>query len=90
MRKAVFDYFRTKDGFLLDTKIIIHMFANVSGLSKTYQEAKILTDPVVLRQFLQGFNKEHALCHFIDAGDDKEAADNKVKGSSTPPPKGPD
>jgi len=56
------------------------MFANVTGLSKAYQEAKVVTDTMLFRQFLQGFNKEHALCHFVDAGDDKEAADNKVKG----------
>ncbi|EXJ92478.1 hypothetical protein A1O3_01029 [Capronia epimyces CBS 606.96] len=79
LRKAVYEYFKTKTGFHLDTKIVIHVFANIAGLSKIYQEARILPDPVVLRQFLQGFNKQHALCHFIDAGDDKEAADNKVK-----------
>lgn len=50
------------------------------GLSKTYHEVKIVPDLMVFRQFVQGFNKEHALCHFTDAGDDKEAADNKVKG----------
>lgn len=80
MRKAVYEYFRSKDGFLLDTKIVIHTFANISGLSKTYQEARIVADSTAFRQFLHGFNKEHALCYFIDAGDDKEAADNKVKG----------
>ncbi|KIX06198.1 uncharacterized protein Z518_04172 [Rhinocladiella mackenziei CBS 650.93] len=79
LRKAIYEYFKTKDGFLLDTKIVIHMFANMAGLSKTYQESKILSDPMFLRQFLQGFNKEHALCHFIDAGDDKEAADKEME-----------
>jgi len=79
LRKAVYEYFKSKDGFLLDTKIVIHVFGNVTGLSRTYADCKVVPDPMVFRQFLQGFNKEHALCHFIDAGDDKEAADNKVK-----------
>lgn len=81
MRTAVYEYFEPKPDFLLNTKIIIHIFANIAGMIKTYQEARILTDPGILRQFLQGFNREHALSHFIDAGDDKEAADSKVKGS---------
>ncbi|EXJ64371.1 hypothetical protein A1O7_00707 [Cladophialophora yegresii CBS 114405] len=51
----------------------------MAGLAKTYYDAKLLPDAIVFRQFVQGFNKEHALCHFTDAGDDKEAADNKVK-----------
>lgn len=84
MRKAVYDYFKTREGFLLDTKIVIHVFANTTGLNKTYLEAKIVQDPMIFRQFLQGFNKEYALCHFTDAGDDKEAADNKVKGLLIP------
>ena len=50
-------------------------------MGKTYLEGKILTDPNPLRCFLQGFNREHALSYFIDAGDDKEAADSKVKGA---------
>lgn len=82
LRNAVYKYFQPKPNFLLDTKIIIHIFANIAGMAKTYQDSKILSDPVVLRQFLQGFNREHALSHFIDAGDDKEAADSKVKGLS--------
>jgi hypothetical protein len=79
----VSEYFQTKDGaFVPDTKIVIHVFANIAGLARTYYDAKLLQDPMMFRQFVQGFNKEHPLCHFTDAGDDKEAADNKVKGIS--------
>jgi hypothetical protein len=83
LRKAVSEYFQTKDGaFVPDTKIVIHVFANIAGLARTYYDAKLLHDPMMFRQFVQGFNKEHPLCHYTDAGDDKEAADNKVKGIS--------
>ncbi|KEF50822.1 uncharacterized protein A1O9_13128, partial [Exophiala aquamarina CBS 119918] len=81
LRKAVYDYLEPKPDFLPNTKIIIHIFANVARMIKTYQESRTVTDPAILPQFLQGFNREHALSCFIDAGDDKEAADSKVKGS---------
>jgi hypothetical protein len=81
LRRAVYEYFEPKPDFSPNTKIIIHIFANIAGMMKTYLESRILTDPGIFRQFLQGFNRGHALSHFIDAGDDKEAADRKVKGS---------
>jgi len=68
------------DDFSLDTRIVIRVFSNLAGLSKTYLDAKIVTESASLRQFVQGFNKEYALCEYVDAGDDKEAADTKIKG----------
>jgi len=33
--------------------------------------------------FVRGFNKSHPLCDFVDAGNDKEAADSKIKGKGS-------
>ena len=80
LRNAVYEYLRPRPDFPLGTKIVIHIFANIAGMTKVYQEALGLTDATGVRHFLHGFSREHPLSHFIDAGDDKEAADSKVKG----------
>ena len=45
-----------------------------------YVDAKILPGSSQFDLFLRGFNKSHPLCDFVDAGNDKEAADGKIKG----------
>lgn len=60
------------------------MYANFRGLSKTYADKSILPDATVFHDFVLGFNKAHPLCDFIDAGNHKEAADSKLKGTLAP------
>ena len=80
LRKAVFEYLRYDEDFKHDYKIVIRVYANIRGLSKTYAEKGILLNTTAFHEFVLGFNKAHPLCDFIDAGNHKEAADTKLKG----------
>lgn len=48
-----------------------------------YANSHIVNDLRLAEQFIVGFNHELPLCEFVDAGADKEAADNKIKGTFT-------
>ena len=85
LRRAVFEYLRYDEDFKHDYKIVIRVYANIRGLSKTYADKGILPSPVAFQEFVLGFNKAHPLCDFIDAGNHKEAADTKLKGIGVVP-----
>lgn len=63
----------------------IWVYANVTGLAKTYRDAGIVSSEDVLRSFIQGFNMENPLCDFVDAGNGKECSDMKIRGVFTIP-----
>ena len=81
LRQAVFNYLRYEEDFKHDHKIVIRVYANLRGLSKTYADKGILPNIAAFSEFVLGFNKAHPLCDFIDAGNHKEAADTKLKGT---------
>ena len=83
LKQAVIDYLRYDEDFKYDHKIVIRVYANLRGLSKTYVDKGILPNTAAFHEFVLGFNKAHPLCDFIDAGNHKEAADTKLKGSQT-------
>lgn len=58
----------------------IRVYANVSGLTRAYRTDKILDYDKDLTSFIQGFNKAHPLCDFVDVGDGKECCDVKMRG----------
>ncbi|KAF7592318.1 hypothetical protein BBP40_000374 [Aspergillus hancockii] len=57
----------------------IRVYANVSGLAKTYRETNITPADGTLEAFIQGFNMENGLCDFVDAGNGKECSDVKLR-----------
>ena len=81
LNQAVFEYLRYDEDFKHDSRIVIRVYANLRGLSKTYVDKGILPNTATFSEFVLGFNKAHPLCDFIDAGDHKEAADTKLKGA---------
>ncbi|KZL77892.1 CCCH zinc finger DNA binding protein, partial [Colletotrichum tofieldiae] len=62
-------------------KTVVRVFANLKGLAKTYTEIGTIPDPSILYEFARGFNMAHAMCDFVDAGNGKECADEKMKGN---------
>lgn len=58
----------------------MRIFANLSGLADAYVKARVVADIRIVRNFVVGFNREFPFVEIVDAGDDKEAADNKIKG----------
>lgn len=83
LRQAVFKYLDQNSDFKHDTKIVIRVYANLRGLSKTYVDLGILPHINSFAEFVVGFNKAHPLFDFVDAGNHKEAADTKLKGEPT-------
>jgi hypothetical protein len=61
-------------------KIMVHIYANLHGLAQTYHSAHVVDTVAIARQFFSGFNRQFPLWMFVDAGNDKEAADYKIKG----------
>ena len=51
----------------------------MDGLARTYHRSGVVPDESTFRDFVKGFNKERYLFEFIDAADDKEAADRKLQ-----------
>lgn len=82
LRSSVLDYYKTNPKFHADDRVIIRVYANVRGLSRTLKAAKIISEESTFDQFIAGFNKSHPLSDYIDAGAHKEAADSKLKGTS--------
>ncbi|CAJ0547516.1 Ff.00g042700.m01.CDS01 [Fusarium sp. VM40] len=60
-------------------QIIIRVYANLQGLSQSYQNSDLLSNGQTLEEFVRGFNMGDPLCDYVDAGNGKECADEKVK-----------
>lgn len=63
-----------------DLTVVVRVYANMKGLGKIYQDAKILDHAADLELFVRGFNMGHPMCDFIDAGSGKECSDEKIRG----------
>ncbi|KIY01382.1 uncharacterized protein Z520_02934 [Fonsecaea multimorphosa CBS 102226] len=81
LRAAILEYYKTNTRYHADDRVIIRVYANCHGLSRTYKTAKIIPDEIVFDQFMVGFNRSHPLSDYIDAGNHKEAADSKMKAN---------
>ncbi|KAF9880064.1 CCCH zinc finger DNA binding protein [Colletotrichum karsti] len=62
-------------------QIVIQVYANLRGLITAYHGCGILTSSEVVEEFVRGFNMGASLCDFVDAGNGKECADEKVKAN---------
>ncbi|KAK2001958.1 hypothetical protein LX36DRAFT_600508, partial [Colletotrichum falcatum] len=81
LRKAVASELKSVDPSLPHhLQLVVRVFANMKGLAKTYTELGTIPDPGVLYEFARGFNMTNAACEFVDAGNGKECADEKMKG----------
>lgn len=80
LRQALFDYFKDKEYFKHDYKIITKIYWQQVGLGKTYHDAAITSGLNALSLFVQGFNKTDTLMDIIDAGNGKGGADSKIEG----------
>lgn len=73
-------YGRESLGLQPHWKVVVRIYVNKTGLVKTYANANIVPRAQVVEDFIVGFNRELPFVEFIDAGPDKEASDNKIKG----------
>lgn len=83
LKQAVLEKLRSSDTDLPHhMKVVVRVYANLRGLAKAYVDTGVLGDRDDLEQFVRGFNMGDQLCDFVDAGNGKECADEKVKGKS--------
>lgn len=65
-----------------DWTIVVRAYANVEGLAQSLVTKGKLRSTAEFRLFVKEFNNRHSLCDFVDVGQGKELADNKVKGEA--------
>lgn len=64
---------------------MVRVYANISGMDAVYFGMGIAPQPGYFGGFVRGFNMADAMCDYVDAGNGKECADEKVKGESAFP-----
>jgi hypothetical protein len=63
-------------------RIMVRVYANLAGLSKTLARAGLTGHEArSLAPFSANFTRSQDLFDFVDAGDKKEGADFKIRGS---------
>lgn len=62
------------------TKILIHVFANVTGLAPVLYQSGIIPKDQIFHEFVNGFNSVSELTTFVNVGHGKELADSKING----------
>jgi hypothetical protein len=64
------------------TKVLIHVFANVTGLALTLAQCGIIPKAEIFHEFVNGFNTVDELITFVNVCHSKELTDSKVNGIS--------
>ena len=83
LRSSILEYMKDSlPDITRDVEVLIRVYCNMRGLSKTYVGAGVLQHKEDLGRFIHGFNMVHPLCDFIDAGDGKECSDDKIRGET--------
>ena len=85
LKSSVCDYLSYKDfGLPLDIPLMVRIYASVNGLAKVYRATGTIDQTSDFELFVRGFNKAYPLFDFVDAGDGKECADEKVRRKNSP------
>lgn len=74
------NYVRMNEAIPSDAKVVVRIFANLQGLTRTYEQADIADSETVI-DFARGFTMARALFDFVDCGSGKERADSKIRAS---------
>ena len=82
LRSSVLSYVRDSLDLPHDSEVVIRVYCRARGLNRHYISLQILGKGQSLEPFIHGFNKAHPLCDFVDVGDGKELADNKIRGGT--------
>jgi len=59
--------------------MVIRIYVKMTKLVDVYTTAGVVKDQCTMCDFFRGFSEVHPLVEAIDAGDDKEGADTKIK-----------
>ncbi|KAK0302062.1 hypothetical protein LTR01_008986 [Friedmanniomyces endolithicus] len=79
LREAIQGYIKNLFNAPPHWKVVVRIYINKHGLVDTYTRSSTVSVTRTVEQFIVGFNHELPLFEFVDAGADREAADNKIK-----------
>ncbi|KAF2836674.1 hypothetical protein M501DRAFT_1018561 [Patellaria atrata CBS 101060] len=80
LNAAVRDSLARLDVDANECRIMVRVYANLSGLSRTLAKRKLIpTDKRSLAPFVAGFNRSQDFFDFVDADEKKEGADFKIR-----------
>jgi hypothetical protein len=65
---------------VISPKIVTHVFANIKGLGDACYNTGIVYKPSAVDDFVRGFNDSQPLFDFVDIGQGKDSADDKISG----------
>jgi hypothetical protein len=63
------------------TKLIVHVFANVSGLAFSLAQSMIISKQETFHEFVNGFNSVDEMVTFVNVGRGKELTHSKINGT---------
>lgn len=63
-----------------NTDVVVRAYANIRGLGRACVKSGGMEATTNLHQFASGFTGRQPLFDFVDVGDGKEKADQKIKG----------
>lgn len=64
------------------TRVLLRVYARIGGLAATYHRANILHQSEDYLSFQRGFTMQNPLSDYVDVGEGKDRADEKLKGQS--------
>lgn len=64
-------------------RVMVRVYVKLRDMVRTYTKARIVADSYTVRDFFRGFNEQYPLFEVVDAGDDSQGADTKIKGESS-------
>ena len=73
------EYCKTMKDYSTSWEIIVRLYVKLEGQARAYVSAGIVDNTHTVHAFYRGFNEVYPLFEAIDAGNDKEGADSKVK-----------
>ncbi|GME53878.1 c-x8-c-x5-c-x3-h type zinc finger protein [Neofusicoccum parvum] len=76
IRNHILDVYEGASG---SWSIMVHIYANLEGLSRKLASVGIIRSPAELQVFARAFSLHQPLFNFIDVGSGKERADHKIK-----------
>ena len=82
LRSGIVQHLKDEQQWQSHWEITIRLYAKMTGLEEVYVQSGIVDHATTVRNFYRGFNEVFPDIEAIDAGDDKEGADVKVKGSN--------
>lgn len=80
LRGSLKQELKSLNKFVDHWKILIRVYANITGLGRNYVESGVIANEILWRNFVDGFNRSSQWHEFVDAGRDKEAADDCIRG----------